>query len=156
MRWQHRLRGQCARWTAPREAVVGLLGGHPGHWSAKDIFASLSASYPGIGMATIYRTLDLLERTGAIQKITLGDGQARYEIRSPDTSDHHHHLVCTGCGRIIDYSDFVKEELELVRKTETALAKRHRFRIDGHRIEFLGLCEKCRAAKSDPSPGKEE
>jgi Fur family transcriptional regulator, ferric uptake regulator len=145
-KWQHRLHGHCARWTVPRQAVLAFLSRRPGHVSAKDIYGSLSDAYPGLGMTTIYRTLDLLERTGFIQRITLGDGQARYEFKPPDGKSHHHHLICTGCGRIIDYSDFAEEELDLVRKTEERLAKRHGFRIHDHNIEFLGLCEKCRAA----------
>jgi Fur family ferric uptake transcriptional regulator len=150
-KWQHRLRDHCSRWTVPRQAVLGLLSQKPGHLSAKDIYVSLNSACPGIGMTTIYRTLDLLERTGVIHRITLGDGQARYEFRPPDKKGHHHHLICTGCGKIIDYSDFVQEELELVRKTEEALAKRHGFHIREHNIEFLGLCENCRANEINPT-----
>jgi Fur family ferric uptake transcriptional regulator len=98
---------------------------------------------------TVYRTLDLLERTGVVHRIALADGQARYELRSTTKRDHHHHLICTACGRIVDYSDFVSEELELVHKTEESLARKHGFRILDHNIEFLGLCEKCRHEKED-------
>lgn len=148
---QHRLHGHCSRWTVPRQAVLDFLSRRPGHVSAKDIYGSLSDACPGIGMTTVYRTLDLLERTGFIQRITLGDGQARYEFKPPDRMDHHHHLICTGCGKIIDYKDFAREELELVKKTEDALAKRHGFRIDDHNIQFLGLCDRCQAeAASEP------
>jgi Fur family ferric uptake transcriptional regulator len=112
--------------------------------SAKEIHASLYSLYPGIGLTTVYRTLELLHRLGFVQKTSARDGQSRYELRSRDQKDHHHHLICTKCGRIIDYRDFVREELELVRKTEDALAKKHNFHIQDHNIEFLGLCEKCR------------
>jgi Fur family ferric uptake transcriptional regulator len=148
-KWQNRLHGHCCRWTGPRQAIVGFLSRRPGHVSAKDIYGSLSRAFPGIGMTTVYRTLDLLERTGFVQRVTLGDGQARYEFKPPEAKDHHHHLICTGCGKIIDYSDFAREELELVRKTEERLTRRHGFRIHDHNIEFLGLCEKCGARGSD-------
>jgi Fur family ferric uptake transcriptional regulator len=129
--------------------VLDLLSDKPGHWSAKDIHASLRLDGPGIGLMTVYRTLDLLERTGVVHRIALADGQARYELRSTAKRDHHHHLICTVCGRIVDYSDFVSEELDLVRKTEESLARKHGFRILDHNIEFLGLCAKCRNEKED-------
>jgi len=112
--------------------------------SAKEIYAALYKLYPGIGLTTIYRTLDLLERIGLINKFSVGDGQNRYEFKSGKKKEHHHHLVCTKCGKIIDYSDFVDEELKLVKKTEEILAKKYNFSIKDHNIEFLGLCEKCK------------
>jgi len=112
--------------------------------SAKEIYGALVAMYPGLGLTTVYRTLELLHRLGFVQKVTSGDGQGRYELRSEDKKEHHHHLICTKCGKIIDYRDFVQEELELVKKTEETLAKKHNFLIQDHNIEFLGLCEKCR------------
>ena len=147
--WQNRLGDQCARWTVSRQAVLDLLRGKRGHWSAKDIHASLRGDGPGIGLMTVYRTLDLLERTGVVRRIALADGQARYELKPTTKRGHHHHLICTACGRIVDYSDFVSEESELVRKTEESLARKHGFRILDHNIEFLGLCAKCRNGKED-------
>ncbi len=137
------LRGCCARWTVPRQAVLDFLSRTPGHWSAKDVHRALRGACPGIGLMTVYRTLDLLERTGVVHKIAVAGGQAHYELRPGDKMGHHHHLVCTSCGRIVDYNDFVREELELVRKTERSLARRHGFRIQDHNIEFLGLCKGC-------------
>ncbi len=99
--------------------------------------------YPGIGLTTVYRTLDLLVRMGLINKLDIGDGQSRYESTSGKKKEHHHHLICTDCGKIIDYSDFMEEELDLVRKTEKNLAKKYNFTVKDHNIEFYGLCEKC-------------
>jgi Fur family ferric uptake transcriptional regulator len=112
--------------------------------SAKEIYASLHRSYPGMGLSTVYRTLDLLARMGVVTKLALGDGQSRYEFKSSDKEEHHHHLICTHCGKIINYSEFLDEELRLVRKTEERLAKKYNFVIQDHNIEFLGLCEKCK------------
>jgi Fur family ferric uptake transcriptional regulator len=113
------------------------------HLSAKDIYAALYKMYPGIGLTTVYRTLDLLVRMGLINKFTFGDGPSRYEYQSEDKKGHHHHIVCSKCGKIIDYSDFLEEELELVDKTEKHLSKKYNFKVLGHNIEFYGLCEKC-------------
>ncbi len=112
--------------------------------SAKELYASLYRLYPGIGLTTVYRTLELLFQLGFVQKVSSGDGQSRYELKSGEKKDHHHHIICTKCGKIIDYRDFVQEELELIEKTEEALAKKHDFLILDHNIEFLGLCKNCR------------
>ena len=142
--WQHRFRANVSRWTAPREFILDLLSRTRGHLSAKEIYAALYSSHPGIGLTTVYRTMELLFRLGIVQKITAGDGQSRYELKSADKKDHHHHLICTRCGKIVNYRDFVQEELELVKKTEEALKKKYNFTILDHNIEFLGLCDKCR------------
>jgi len=112
--------------------------------SAKEIYATLHKIYPGIGLTTVYRTLDLLSRVGVISKLSVGNGHTRYEYKSDEKKEHHHHLICNRCGKIIDYSDFLEEELELVRKTEENLAKKYNFTVQDHNIEFYGLCSKCK------------
>ncbi len=142
-KWRHRFQGHVSRWTVPREVILDLLCRTSKHLSAKEIYSYLYKSHPGIGMTTVYRTLDLLARMGLVTKLVLGDGQSRYEFKSSDREKHHHHLLCTKCGKIIDYSEFLDEELELIRKTEKKLEKKYNFKILDHNIEFLGLCEKC-------------
>jgi Fur family ferric uptake transcriptional regulator len=141
---QSRIKNHCARWTIPREDIFNLLIQSQQHLSAKDIYAMLSSKNPELGLTTIYRTLDLLDRAGLVRKINMGDGQVRFEYTRGDRSDHHHHLICTGCGKILNYRDFEKEELELVRKTEDILAKKYGFLIREHNIEYFGLCPDCR------------
>ena len=143
-KWRRRFGGNVSRWTVPREAIIDLLSRTSKHISAKEIYAALYKLYPGIGLTTVYRTLDLLGRMRLINKFSVGDGQNRYEFKSGKKKEHHHHLVCTKCAKIIDYSDFVDEELKLVKKTEQILAKKYNFAIKDHNIEFLGLCEKCK------------
>jgi Fur family ferric uptake transcriptional regulator len=133
----------------PREVILEFLSKSSKHWSAKEIHASLYKSYPGTGLTTVYRTLDLLAQMGLITKLTLGDGQSRYEFKSREKEKHHHHLICTGCGKIIDYSEFLDEELKLVRKTERRLAKKYDFKILDHNIEFLGVCKKCKNRRKE-------
>ncbi len=144
---EHRrqIRDHCARWTVPREDIFGLLADTQQHLSPKEIYSRLHASNPDLGLATIYRTLDLLQRASVVAKIHSPDGQVRYEYRRDGPSDHHHHLICTACGLILNYRDFEQEELDLVRRTETILEKKHGFLIRDHNIEFLGLCKKCQA-----------
>ncbi len=143
-KFKHRFEGHISRWTMPREAILEFLSISSKHMSAKEIYASLYATYPGMGLTTVYRTLDLLARMGIITKLTLGDGQSRYEFKSSEKKDHHHHLICTTCGRIINYSEFLDEELSLIKKTEERLAKKYDFKIFNHNIEFFGICGKCK------------
>jgi Fur family ferric uptake transcriptional regulator len=143
-KWRRRFQEHVTRWTVPREAILNLLSQTSKHLSAKEIYASLYRMYPGIGLTTIYRTLDLLVRAGFINRFTFSDGQNRYEFKSEKKKEHHHHLNCIQCGKIIDYSDFVDEEMELVKKIEETLSKKHNFNVLGHNIEFYGLCDKCK------------
>ncbi len=142
-KWRNRFKGRVSRWTAPREAILKLLSRTKKHMSAKEIYASLYKMYPGIGLTTVYRTLDLLERTGFLDRYTFGDGQNRYEFNPGGEKEHHHHLVCTKCGKIIDYSDFINEELALVKKTELLLEEKYNFVVHSHNIEFYGICKDC-------------
>ncbi len=143
-KWRQRWHGQFTRWTAPREAILDLMSRTTKHLSAKEIYAALYRMYPGIGLTTVYRTLDLLVQMGLINKFSIGDGQSRFEFKSEEKKGHHHHIICSKCGKIIDYNDFLEEELELVNKTEKHLTKKYNFKVLGHNIEFYGLCEKCR------------
>lgn len=141
--WQHRNRRQFCRWTGPRETILQLLSQTSKHMSAKEMYAAIHKRYPGIGLTTIYRTLDLLTRMGLIHKFSFGDGHNRYEFISDEKTKHHHHLICNSCGKIFNYSEFEDEELLLINKTEKRLTQKYDFKIEGHNIEFLGLCKDC-------------
>ncbi len=138
-----RLKHHTSRMTTPREAILEFLSASSKHMSAKEIYISIQKNYPEIGMSTVYRTLDLLAGMGVVDKLAIGDGQNRYELKSSEKDEHHHHLICTKCGDIINYSEFLDEELSLVKKTEDKLAKKYDFIIQDHNIEFLGICKKC-------------
>ena len=143
-KWQHRFQGHVSRWTGPREAILRLLSQTSKHMSAKEIYSSLYQKHPSLGLTTVYRTLDLLTRMDLINKITLGNGQRRFEFKKGKKTDHHHHhLICTGCDKIFDYKEFEKEELAFVKKTEKNLSRKFNFKIMDHNIEFYGLCDKC-------------
>jgi Fur family ferric uptake transcriptional regulator len=134
--------GRPARLTAPREAIMDFLRKSKKHMSAKELYTSLHQTHPGLGLSTVYRTLDLLARNQMVTKICIGDGQIRYEFKAEN--DHHHHLICTECGDIVNYREFEDEELRLVRMTEEKLSKKYNFKIQDHNIEYFGLCEKCK------------
>jgi len=134
------------RFTTPREAVLNVLSKKTGHLSADEVFFLVREKYRGIGLATIYRTLDLLVQMGIVQKFDFGDGRARYELVLD--SKTHHHLICGECGRVVDYGTLSKEELMFVQELEKEAGKRHNFEIDSHRIDFFGLCDECKEKSS--------
>lgn len=132
------------RLTLPRKAILEALSNTDKHLSVEDIYFNVHKNYPKIGMATIYRTLDLLISWGIVHKFDFGDNKARYElIDDPKGLGHHHHLICTSCKKIIDYTDFIDDEILFLNKTEAALSRKHNFVINNHIIEFYGLCENC-------------
>lgn len=143
--WQERLSDAGYKLTQPRKVVLNVLKQTDAHYSAEDIYVQALKTKPSIGLTTVYRTLELLTGIGVVQRFDFGDGKARYELtKSAQKPEHHHHLVCTRCKTIIDYTDFIQEEIELMNRTEKALSKNHHFRITHHIIHFYGLCEKCR------------
>jgi len=141
---KHSFKRDAFRWTLTRKAILDLLRGTSKHLSAKEIYENLLKLYPGIGLSTVYRTLDLLARSELINKLDIGDGKSRYEYRSDQKKAHHHHLVCTKCGKIIDYSDFIDDEVELFIEAEKNIFSKYKFRVQDHNIEFYGLCKNCR------------
>jgi Fur family ferric uptake transcriptional regulator len=133
------------RMTKPREVIFEVLSKISGHPSAEEIHFEVYKRHPDVGLTSVYRTLELLVEMGLVQKFDFGDGRARYELSSgPKEDNHHHHLVCTKCKRIINYDDFIDDELELLKKTEKGLSEKFNFRITDHLIQFYGLCDKCK------------
>ncbi len=133
------------RLTKPREIIFNILEKSDGHLSAEDIYREAYKIYPAIGLTTVYRTLELLERLGIILKHDFGDGRARYEIIDSEKyeQEHHHHLICKICHKVIDYKVCMEEEKELVKKTVEGLESKYNFHITDHVIEFYGYCEDC-------------
>lgn len=143
--WLHgKFRGCGYRLTVGREAILDVLSKFKGHLSAEDIYMKVHSQYPNIGLTTVYRTLDVLSNLGMIYRLDFGDGRARYELaEGPEGTSHHHHLICTNCNKVVDYTDFIDEEVELLSETEKGLSKKYDFRITNHIIQFYGLCGKC-------------
>jgi Fur family ferric uptake transcriptional regulator len=143
---QKALQDRGYRLTAAREGVVRVLAEAKAgeHLSAEEIYRRVGAGNRAVGLTSIYRALDLLVHLGVMYKFDFGDGRARYELtEGPRGIPHHHHLVCAGCGTILDYHEFIDEELSLIRRTEEWLSERYRFKITGHMMSFHGLCSAC-------------
>ena len=122
------------RLTRSRQAVLEVLTGTSGHLKVAEVHRRARRIDPGIGLASVYRTMDLLERLQLVKPLHT-EHRHRHYVRV--TGQHGHHLVCTGCGLAVEFADC---RLERLMQT---LARRTRFRIDGHFMEFFGRCAKC-------------
>jgi len=142
--WGRRFKGCGYRMTVPRQAIMEVLSGADKHLSAEDIYLEVVKEYPHVGLTTVYRTLELLVDMGIVFKFDFGDKRARYELVEGPRAAHHHHLVCTNCNRIIEYTEYLDEEKEFLDRAEKGLSKKYDFEIKNHIIQFYGLCDKCR------------
>jgi len=126
--------------TPQRREVLQIFLDHPGeHLSAEDVHDILRQSKSDIGLATVYRTLDLLSDLDILLKLKLDDRFSSYEINTTDPSvHHHHHLICAKCDKVIEFEDDLLEELE--QKIESQLG----FHVLNHEVKFIGYCKECR------------
>lgn len=121
--------------TPQRLRVAEILFGTHRHISADEILERLREEGSPVGKATVYRTLDLMLKAGLIREHDFDEGFKRYEPRP--TRPHHEHLVCTRCGKVIEF------EAEEIGRIEREVAALHDFRPSHHRMEIYGLCEEC-------------
>ena len=124
------------RLTAPRLALAGLIVDHDGHFSASDLAAAARDRRIGMSRATLFRALDLLVELGVVERLDLPNGEHAYVECAPA---HHHHVVCSRCGRTAEVDD--AGLTEAVRE----IARTSGFRIDTHRLELFGLCRSCQS-----------
>lgn len=128
--------------TPQREAtVLVLLENDKDHMSAEEIYMLVKQKSPEIGLATVYRTLEMLTDLKIIDKISFNDGVSRYDLRKEGAQHFHHHLLCLECGSI--------EEIEedLLGDVEKIVEKRFNFLVKDHRLTFHGVCRKCQSGK---------
>lgn len=129
--------------TPQREATVAvLLENDKDHLSAEEIYMLVKQKSPEIGLATVYRTLEMLTELKIIDKISFNDGVSRYDMRKEGAKHFHHHLLCLECGGIEE----VEEDLLL--DVEKIVNKRFQFEVKDHRLTFHGVCRDCQKKKS--------
>lgn len=128
--------------TPQRRAIVDTIIESEGkHLTAEEIYDIVKAKCPEIGLATVYRSISLLEEIGIVSKLHLDDGCSRYEIVHSDERHKHHHLICNNCGDVIEVEDDLLDELE------ERINKEYNFEILDHSVKFYGICDKCRKEK---------
>jgi Fur family ferric uptake transcriptional regulator len=103
--------------------------------STKEIFAALPKG--DCDLATVYRSIHLLENMGMVKRFEFGDGVARFELLREGDDGHHHHLVCTRCAGIVEIDECAMDEVQ------AKIAQRNRFKAVTHKLEFFGICPEC-------------
>ena len=137
---KEKLRETGFKITPQRRAVIDILFKHNSeHLSSEQIYDLVRVDCPEIGLATVYRTMQLLDEIGVISKLNLDDGCIRYEISLNKNECHnHHHLICKNCSKIIEVQE------DLLESIESKIQERYKFDIVDHDVKFYGLCEDCK------------
>lgn len=131
------LRSRGMRVTSARRAVVEEVFTRPGHSDPEELARRLSRK--GVSRASVYRTLALLERAGLIRRVLYGERHSHYERVLPQ--QHHDHLVCEICGRVVEF------ECPQIEQLQAAVAKQHGFQVTAHVMEIRGVCNVCAKRK---------
>jgi Fur family ferric uptake transcriptional regulator len=131
------LRRQGYKLTPQRRSVIRAIASTPDHLTPAAIYQKARQDCPGIGLVTIYRTLDILAKLELICELHAGGSCRSYTISAPE---HHHHLICSNCGEVIDFAGYDLSPLEQRLCRETG------FEIEGHLLEFVGRCQNCQKA----------
>lgn len=132
------LRQRGYKLTPQRHAVLRVIAASHDHLTPEAICEKAHAKKADIGLVTVYRTLDLLSELNLVCRVHAPDGCRSYMMRRP--TEHHHHLICSGCGKVVDFTGCVLDDLEQGLSQDTG------FNINGHLLEFYGLCPECRPA----------
>jgi len=135
--------------TPARRSVVEAVAAQPNRFTATALCTAVAHRSPTIGRATVFRTLGLLVRVGVLERLHSAGGRDSYVVG--ERARHHHHLVCSSCGTVIDLEGCGLAELI------ESVAHQHSFRVEGHLVEIFGLCPTCRptgeGADRPESPG---
>lgn len=124
--------------TPQREATVRvLLENEEDHLSAEDVYLLVKEKSPEIGLATVYRTLELLTELKVVDKINFGDGVSRYDLRKEGAAHFHHHLVCIECGSVEEIQEDLLDDVEAI------VEEKWNFIVKDHRLTFHGICKNC-------------
>ncbi|MCB5955966.1 Fur family transcriptional regulator [Enterococcus sp. CWB-B31] len=130
--------------TPQREAtLLVLLENEKDHMSAEEIYFLVKRKSPEIGLATVYRTLEILTDIKVIDKVSFNDGLARYDLRKEGAKHFHHHLLCLECGNIEEVEE------DLLGAVEEIVEQRYHFIVKDHRLTFHGICQKCQQKKKE-------
>ena len=130
------------RLTEPRRALAALIASRDGHFTAPDLVTQARAKRLGVGRATVFRTLEVLETLGAVERLDLPSGEHAYVVCE---RAHHHHVICSRCGRTDEIRDGSLQDLV------GEIARRTGYRVDSHRLELFGLCPACMASQPGPT-----
>lgn len=130
------LSGKDLKLTSQRRLILQAFLDHGGHVSSEELYDIVKAGTPGIGQATVYRTLKLLAEAGLADEVSFGDGVSRYEQKREN--EHHDHIICTKCFRQVEFIDPAIEDLQMKQ------ARKQGFVLQSHRMVLYGICKDCK------------
>lgn len=145
------LRKKGLKVTNQRMLVLELMAERPGeHLTAEEIYDLARQSYPEIGLATIYRTVQVLVDLLVIDKVSFDDGFARYELGgfNRESGHHHHHAICSRCQKVFSFKG------DLLDTLEQALLDTEGFMVTDHEVKLHGYCRECREKMEEDQDGK--
>ncbi len=131
-RFKEYLTGQGLKYTRQRAAIAEVFFASDAHLSLLEVLELARARHASIGYATVYRTMKILAAGGLAAEHKFAEGNVRYEHTAD--GEHHDHLICVSCGKIVEYED---DEIE---RLQEELAQRHGFTVVAHRHEIYGEC----------------
>lgn len=138
------LKKKGCKLTPQRRAIVDTIVVNEGkHLTAEEIYDEVKKDCPEIGLATVYRTILLLEEIGVVSRLHLNDGCSRYELVHSDEVHRHHHLICNVCNKVIEVKDDLLEEIEV------KIEKEYEFKIVDHVLKFYGICHECQEKNNE-------
>lgn len=123
------------RRTSQRDLILEIFLATEEHLSSEDLYWLVQKQDPSVGHTTVYRTLKLLAEAGLAREVRFGDGKTYYEHHY--NHEHHDHLICTECGRIIEFLSAEIEELQ------DRMAEKYGFLLTNHSLRMWGICEDC-------------
>jgi len=136
--FENRLKDNSLKLTGPRQMILNVLADHrTRHLTADEIHRLLLEKDEKAGIATVYRTLSLLEKLEFVNGIYLDDGCIRYQLMDSSEKHEHHHLICEKCGQIIDMPDDLLDQLE------KQVKEKYGFQVRNHKVKLYGICCEC-------------
>ena len=137
--FKNSLKKEGYKFTYQREAILdAIIKNRDEHLSSEEIYNIVSKDYPEIGIATVYRTMQLFEKLNIVYKLNFDDGYSRYELNLGTEAHHHHHLICLKCGKVMEV------KLDLLDSLEKEIEEDGTFTIIDHNVQFYGYCNDCR------------
>lgn len=136
------LKSTGQKFTIQREVILDELYNSNEHLTPEELYNLIQEKHPDLktGIATVYRTLSLLEDSDMVTSLSFGTQEKKYELGA---KDHHDHMICTKCGEI---TEFVDEEIE---RRQHKIAEELGFKMEDHSMQIYGICKKCQNQQND-------
>lgn len=137
--YMEKLQREGYKYTNQREEILRIImDNKDDHLSCEEVHNIVSEENKDVGIATVYRTLQLFEKLNFVYRINFDDGVSRYELNFGTENHHHHHLICTKCGSVTEV------KMDLLELLEDNIEKEEGFTIQDHNVKFYGICKNCK------------